>query len=117
MLKQESVPVPEAVAHFRAETLVDGALHAALHRSTEGLPMFAQQRYLQAVFSLANHCAGGGPRLDFDATIGCQTVLPTTMEDGTDASGEAAHRQGNRRDGKHLLRSENSLRSYCLFSG
>ena len=37
MLKQEVFPVPEAVAHLRAEALVDGALHAALRRGAEGL--------------------------------------------------------------------------------
>ena len=38
MLKQEMVSVPEAVTNLCAETLVDGALHAALYWSPEGLP-------------------------------------------------------------------------------
>ena len=37
MLKQEMVPVQKEIAHLRAEALVDGALHAALYRSMEGL--------------------------------------------------------------------------------
>ena len=75
MLKQKAVPVPETVAHLCAETLVDSALHAALHRSPERLPPFAQQLRLQAVLPLADHRAGGGPRLDSDASIGGQTVF------------------------------------------
>ena len=79
MLKQKAVPVPETVAHLCAETLVDSALHAALHWSPERLPPFAQQLRLQAVPPLTDHCAGGGPRLDFDAPVGRQAVFPTTV--------------------------------------
>lgn len=101
MLKQEAVPVPEAVAYLCAEALVDGALHAALHWSPERLPPFAQQFRLQAVPPLTDYRAGGGPRLDSDAPVGCQTVFPASIKDRADTAGEAAHRQGNCRDGKH----------------
>lgn len=101
MLKQEAVPVPEAVAHLRAEALVDGALHAALHRGTKGLPPFVQQLRLQAVLPLTDYRAVGGPRLDFDAPVGCQTVFPTSIKDRANTAGEAAHRQGDRRNCKH----------------
>ena len=93
--------MPEAIAHLRAEALVDGALHAALHRSPERLPPFVQQLRLQAVLPLTNHRTGGGPRLDSDAPVGCQTVFPASIKDRADAAGEAAHRQRNRRNGKH----------------
>ena len=73
MLKQEMVPVPEAVAHLRTEAFVDGALHAALHRSPEGLPPLVQQFNFQAILSLADYRTGGGPCLDSDASVGCQT--------------------------------------------
>ena len=73
MLKQEMVPVPEAVAHLRTEALVDGALHATLYRSTEGLPPLVQQFNFQAILSLADYRTGGGPCLDSDASVGCQT--------------------------------------------
>ena len=36
MLKQEAAPMPEAVAHLRAEALMNGALHAALHWGSKG---------------------------------------------------------------------------------
>ena len=101
MLKQKVVPVPETVAHLRAETLVDGALHAALHRGPEGLPPFAQQLRLQAVLPLTDHRAGGGPRLDFDAPVGGQPVFPASIKKAADTAGEAAHRQRDRRNGKH----------------
>ena len=101
MLKQEAVPVPEAVAHLRAEALVNGALHAALHRSLEGLPPFAQQLRPQAVLSLSDNRTGRGPRLDSDAPVGCQTVFSASAKNRADAAGEAVHRQRNRRDGKH----------------
>lgn len=42
MLKQEAVPVPETIAHLRTETLMDGALHAPLHRGPERLLPFVQ---------------------------------------------------------------------------
>ena len=73
MLKQEMVPVPEAVAHLRAEALMNGALHAPLYRSTEGLPLLVQQFNFQAILSLADYRTGGGPCLDSDASVGCQT--------------------------------------------
>ena len=40
VLKQETVPLPEAAVHLRPETLMNGALHAALYRGPEGLPLF-----------------------------------------------------------------------------
>lgn len=101
MLKQEAVPVPEAVAYLCAETLVDGALHAALHWSPERLPPFVQQFHFQAVLPLTDHRAAGGPRLDFDAPVGCQTVFPASIKDRADTAGETSQRQGDRRDGKH----------------
>ena len=101
MLKQEMVSVPEAVTNLCAETLVDGALHAALYWSPEGLPPLVQQFYLQAILSLTDHRASGGPRLDFDAPIGGQAVFPATVQNGADAASEAAHRQGDRRNCKH----------------
>ena len=73
MLKREVVPVPEAVTNLRTEALVDGALHAALYRSTEGLPLLVQQFNFQAILSLADYRTGGGPCLDSDASVGCQT--------------------------------------------
>ena len=73
MLKQEMVPVQKEIAHLRAEALVDGALHAALYRSTEGLPLLVQQFNFQAILSLADYRTGGGPCLDSDASVGCQT--------------------------------------------
>ena len=79
MLKQEVVPVPEAIAHLCAEALVDGALHTALHQSSEGLPPLVQQFYFQALLPLTDHRAGGRPRLDFDAPVGCQAVFPATV--------------------------------------
>ena len=79
MLKQEMVPVQKEIAHLRAEALVDGALHAALYRSMEGLPLLVQQFNFQAVFPLTDHCAGGRPRFDFDAPVGCQAVFPATV--------------------------------------
>ena len=100
--------MPEAIAHLRAEALVDGALHAALHRSPERLPPFTQQFRLQAVPPLTDHRAGGGPRLDLDSSVGGQPVFPPAIQNGADTAGEAAHRQGDRRDGKHqttLIRS------------
>ena len=103
MLKQEAVPVPEAIAHLRAEALMDGALHAALYWSPEGLPPFAQQLRLQAVLPLTDHRAGGGPRLYFDAPVGGQTVFPATVQNGADTAGETAHRQRDRCDGKHQV--------------
>ena len=100
-LKQEIVPVPETVAHLRAKALVDGALHATLHRGTERLPPFAQQLRLQVVLPLTDHRAGGGPRFNSDAPVGCQPVFLTAGKNRTDTAGEAAHRQRNCRDGKH----------------
>lgn len=79
MLKREVVPVPEAVTNLRTEALVDSALHAALHRSLERLPPFVQQFCLQAIPPLTDHRASGGPRLDFDAPVGCQAVFPATV--------------------------------------
>ena len=73
MLKQEMVPVQKEIAHLRAEALVDGALHAALYRSMEGLPLLVQQFNFQAILSLADYRTGGGPCLDSDASVGCQT--------------------------------------------
>ena len=71
MLKQEIVSTPEAVAHLCAEALVDGALHAALYRSTEGLPPLVQQFYFQAVLPLTDHRTGGRPLFNFGASVGC----------------------------------------------
>ena len=93
--------MPETVAHLRTEALVDGALHAALHRGAKGLPPFAQQLRLQTVPPLTDYRAGGGPRLDSDAPVGCQTVFPASIKDRTDTAGETAHRQRDRRNGEH----------------
>ena len=101
MLKQEMVPVPEAVAYLRAKTLVDGALHAALHRSAERLPPLVQQFDFQAVLPMTDYRAGGGPSLDLDAQVGGQPVFPDSIKNGANTAGEAAHRQGNRRNCKH----------------
>ena len=93
--------MPEAVAYLRAETLVDGVLHTALHWDPERLPLFVQRFYLQAVLPLTDYRAGGGPRLDSDAPVGCWTVFPASIKDRADTAGETAHRQRDRRDGKH----------------
>ena len=45
--------------------------------------------------------AGGGPRLDTGPPVGGQAVFPALVQHGADTAGEAAHRQGNRRNGKH----------------
>ena len=71
MLKQEAAPMPEAVAHLRAEALMNGALHAALHWGSKGLPPFIHQLRLQTVLSLADYRTGGGPRFNPDAPVGC----------------------------------------------
>ena len=71
MLKREVVPVPEAVTNLSTEALVDSALHAALYRSTEGLPPLVQQFYFQAVLPLTDHRTGGRPLFNFGASVGC----------------------------------------------
>lgn len=101
VLEKEAVSVPETVAHLRAEAFMDSTLHTALHRSPKGLPPLAQHLCLQAVLPLADNRPGGGPCLDFDAPVGCQLVLLPVAEHGADAAGEAAHGQGDLRDGKH----------------
>lgn len=101
MLKQEIVPIPKAVSHFCAETLVDGALHAALHRGAKGLPPLVQQFDFQAILPLADYRTGGGSRLDSDSSVGGQTVFPASIKNGADTASKTAHRQGNRRNGEH----------------
>ena len=71
--------MPEAVLHLSGEALVDGALHAALHRSAERLPPLSQQLRLQAIPPLADHRAGGGARLNSGAPVGGQPVLPSAV--------------------------------------
>ena len=44
--------MPEAVTNLRTEALVDGALHATLYRSTEGLPLGYQTSQLLALMYL-----------------------------------------------------------------
>ena len=81
--------MPEAVTHSGAKALVDGALHAALHRGADGAPPLIQQLYLQAVLPLADDCSGRGPFLDFGTPVSCQAVFPASVKNGTDAAGEA----------------------------
>ena len=80
---------------------MDGALHAALHRSPEGLPPLVQQFYFQAVLPLADHRTGGRPLFNFGAPVGCQAVFPATVQNRADTASETAHRQGDRRNCKH----------------
>ena len=93
--------MPEAVAHLRTEAFVDGALHAALYWSPEGLPLLVQQFDFQVVLPLTDHRTGGRPLVNFGAPVGCQAVFPATVQNRADTAGEAAHRQGDRRNCKH----------------
>ena len=79
MLKQEVVPAPEAVTNLRTEAFVDGAFHAALHRSLERLPPFVQQLRLQAVLPLTDHRTEGRPLVNFGSPVGCQAVFPAMV--------------------------------------
>ena len=93
--------MPEAVARLRAEAFMNGALHAALHRSPEGLPPLIQQFDFQVVLPLTDHRTGGRPLVNFGAPVGGQAVFPAAVQYGADATGKAARRQGNRRNGEH----------------
>ena len=80
---------------------MNGAVHAALHRCMEGLALGLQQFRRQTVLPLADGQAGAVPFPDFGPPVGGQTVLPALVEDGADAAGKAAHRQGDGRRGEH----------------
>ena len=93
--------MPKAVADLRTEALVDSALHAAICWGAERLSALVQHLYFQTVLPLADHRAGEGPRLDFGAPVGSQTVFPAAGKDRADTAGEAAHGQRDRRNCKH----------------
>ena len=58
-------------------------------------------RSFRTVPPLTDHRAGGGPCLDLDSSVGGQPVFLTAIQNGADTAGEAAHRQRDRRNGKH----------------
>ena len=80
---------------------MNGAVHTALHRCMEGLVLGLQQFRCQTVLPLADGQAGAVPFPDFGPPVGSQAVLPALVEDGADAAGKAAHRQGDGRRRKH----------------
>ena len=93
MVQKKGLPRPEPAAETGPEALVDGTAHNALRRRPQRMSPALRQLHRQAVLSLADHRAGGGPPFHPGAPVGGQPVLPALMAHRADAAGEPSRRK------------------------
>lgn len=98
-IKYDFPAFPQPRPQTRVTTFPNGTGHLSALRRTKGVALMGG-RYVQfqQKAALRQTDMFGRKRLNLDASVGCQTILPALVQDGADASAEGTSAKWNMGD-------------------